>query len=395
MKNKIKKLKLTAFIILFPLLFNNINVSAEDINSHKESMTSETYLSEDIKLYPTGSTNNDMMGQIEINKVDENHSHINLPGATFGIYVDDVYGMEKDMLVDEITTNNNGYAITKKLKLGDYYIKELKAPVGYVSDEKEYPISLTENNEIYLQILRNRRIVGDFLLLKTDIDTKTPLQNIIFKLTGVYGFNKDKSQTLFSDKNGLIFSTNLEYGKYKIEEIKTLEGYILNSTPIEFDLNEDGQIVTFEIENEKIKGTLILKRLDEYTKRPIDGVKFKITGLDSFNKNKTWELTTNKQGIVSLENLEYGKYKIEEIETPKGYTLNKTSMEIQIKENKKTVEMEITNKILKGDGKLLKVGECTHSSLKNAIFDLYRSNKVITEYDTNENDEINITYLDN
>lgn len=387
MENRIKKLNLTTFIILFALFFNNINVFASVIDSHKQSMNSESYLSEDTKLYPTGITSNDMMGQIEINKVDENYPEINLPEATFGIYVNDVYGMNKDMLVDEITTNNNGYAITKKLKLGNYYIKELKAPVGYVVDDKKYTVSLTENNEIYTQILRNPRIIGDFFLLKTDIDTKTPLENITFKLTCVDGFNKDKSQKLFSDKNGLIFSKNLEYGKYKLEEIKTLEGYILNSTPIEFDLKEDGQRVILEMKNEKIKGNMTLKKLDTHTKEPINGAKFKVTGLDSFNKNRTWDLITDKDGIASLQNLEYGKYKIEEVETSKEYNFNKTFIEFQIKENERNIEITIPNEILKNDVNILKIHDSTNNLLKNAIFELYKNNKVINEFKIDNNDE--------
>lgn len=94
--------------------------------------------------YPNGTTNGDIInkadkGRLVIHKIDPNLSDKGLSGAVFKIYSDAAYTTE----VGEITTNEFGYAISDLLEAEQtgttYYIKETKAPEGYVLDDDIYP----------------------------------------------------------------------------------------------------------------------------------------------------------------------------------------------------------------------------------------------------------------
>ncbi|MBU5900675.1 hypothetical protein JVW24_26515, partial [Vibrio cholerae O1] len=58
---------------------------------------------------------------------------------------------------------------------------------------------------------------------------------------------------LKSNDKGIVSLKCLEYGHYKIEEVKTLWNYVINKEPIFFDVKENGQVIKLEMENKKIR----------------------------------------------------------------------------------------------------------------------------------------------
>lgn len=69
-------------------------------------------------------------------------------------------------------------------------------------------------------------------LLKLDKETNKPLSNIEFKVTALDGFMKGKTWSLKSDDKGLVSLKGLEYGNYRVDEVKTMWNYVLNKEPI-------------------------------------------------------------------------------------------------------------------------------------------------------------------
>lgn len=75
--------------------------------------------------------------QLAFLKTGEGEDADGLAGAQFGIYKD----AECKKLIDVVTTNENGYAVSTNVESGTYYVKELVAPTGYSLNDKVYPIT--------------------------------------------------------------------------------------------------------------------------------------------------------------------------------------------------------------------------------------------------------------
>ena len=136
---------------------------------------------------------------------------------------------------------------------------------------------------------------------------------------------------------------------------------------------------------------LIIKKTEENTNKPIEGVKFAI-----YKDNKlVQEKLTDKDGKVSFENLYPGKYTIKELETAEKYILENSLQEIDLEYNE-IKEIEITNKLKTGKIKVYKVDKDNKEvKIEGVKFDLYsvEQKKVIGNYTTDENGEINIENL--
>lgn len=113
-------------------------------------------------------------------------------------------------------------------------------------------------------------------LLKIDSETKEPLADVNFKITCEDGFMKDQTWELKSDENGIVSLKDLEYGKYRIDEVSTLWNYVLNKEPLYFEIKENGQVVKLEMENKKIRADVELIKIDADTKRPLEGAEFEL-----------------------------------------------------------------------------------------------------------------------
>lgn len=74
--------------------------------------------------------------QISFKKTGVGNEADKLPGAVFGIYSDEAC----TQLVDTVTTNENGYAISTQVGYGKYWVKEIKAPAGYSLNTNKYPV---------------------------------------------------------------------------------------------------------------------------------------------------------------------------------------------------------------------------------------------------------------
>ena len=214
-------------------------------------------------------SNKKIKGQIEIEKngetfiIDNGSFHyennLKLENIEFSLYADEdiitldgVVHYRKGDLVQTITTNKDGKAIFTNLILGKYIVKETKTIDGYVLDENEYKIELTEvdnKTEIVSESLQltNKLEKGSLEFTKTDLSTGEPLPNTLIEIY------TEEGELVFSgrtDSNGKIIIENLKYGKYYILEKEAPEGYILNTEKMPFEIKENGEIVKATMLNE-------------------------------------------------------------------------------------------------------------------------------------------------
>nr|WP_242979171.1 SpaA isopeptide-forming pilin-related protein [Clostridium perfringens] len=291
-----------------------------------------------------------------------------------------------------LTTDKNGEILTpQNLEYGNYVLEEAEPKEGYVGIEP-IPFKIDENSPledikdlgtIYTIKVSNDRITGDVELLKVDSETKEPLADVNFKFTCIDGFMKDQTWDLTSNEDGKINLKGLEYGKYRVDEVSTLWNYVLNKEPIYFEIKENGQVVKLEMENKKIRANVELIKIDADTKRLLEGGVFEL-----WNGEKlVGEYTTNKDGKISLENLEAGNYYWKEVKAPNNYILDEDkALNFEIIEDGKTITTTVENKVETGDVDFTKTDVTTGENIEGAkieIVGLEEQNKHIKiEFDS-------------
>ncbi|MBI6031111.1 adhesin, partial [Clostridium perfringens] len=183
-------------------------------------------------------------------------------------------------------------------------------------------------------------------LLKVDSETKEPLADIEFKVTALDGLMKGQTWDLKSNDKGIVSLKGLEYGHYKIEEVKTLWNYVINKEPIFFDVKENGQVIKLEMENKKIRANAELIKVDSETKRPLEGAEFELWNGEKLVGN----YTTNKDGKIVVENLEAGNYYFNEIKAPDHYEINQDQdLSFVIDKDGETKTVTAENKVKTGE----------------------------------------------
>ena len=316
-------------------------------------------------------------GQIEVNKKGENiiiennaisYEERPLKNVKFDIYASEdilssdktVLYYEKDTLVDTITTNEEGYAISKKLPLGKYYLVEVETGEMYVLDSTKHEIELKEvdNNTpiVYESVSKmNYLKKGDLEFSKVDLSTDEPLPNTLIE---VYTENDELIFSGKTDENGKVIIKDLVVGKYYILEKEAPEGYTLNEEKMIFEILENGEVVKSTMKDKKITGSLDFTKLDFSTDETLPNTLIQI-----FNENDelVFEGRTDENGKITIDELTYGRYYILEKEAPEGYELNTEKMWFEIRE-----DGEIIKSVMK-DHKIIKVPNTDATDYKQLL----------------------------
>ncbi|MEG0727965.1 MAG: SpaA isopeptide-forming pilin-related protein, partial [Erysipelothrix sp.] len=160
------------------------------------------------------ATNEVAKGQIQLEKSDIETAQM-LSGAEYTVYRDSTLSE----VVEVLNTNQDGLASSSTLPLGTYYLKETKAPVGYLVNENVYTVNLNyrdQNTKIVIENLgvHDQVIKGKIQIVKVEQDQQTPIQGAVFTV-------KDKDENLIqeitTDKDGFAYTDELRYGEYFIQ----------------------------------------------------------------------------------------------------------------------------------------------------------------------------------
>ena len=371
-------------------------------------------ITEDGKVYSYDITNDVIKGKLQIVKVDSENEEKPVEGAGFDVIAVNVNGIKEGTVVDHVVTDKNGFAYTKDLRYGDYKFHETDTPKGYWKSDKEYSFNIAENGKTYVKYVKNSPIQAKVRVIKVDSKDGKPLKGVKFQIrnadtkklvefTIFIGIIPMKTTTLETNKNGeLVTPQNLAYGNYLLEEVEPLEGYI-KANPIPFKIDENsvleeikdlGTIYTQKVSNDRITANMELLKLDKETNKPLENIEFKVTALDGFMKGKTWNLKSDDKGLVSLKGLEYGNYRVEEVKTLWNYVLNKEPIFFSVKENGKTIKLQMTNKKIRGSVELFKFDKDTNRPLEGVKFDLLNGDKKVGTYTTDNTGKITVNNLE-
>ena len=275
--------------------------------------------------------------------------------------------------VGEYTTDNTGTILLPTLDPDWYVVRETKAPEGYILNETPKTVEVKTNVPTVVTF-ENKPLSG-IKIVKTDSETGEPLEGVSFSVSKMNG---EKIGTFKTDKEGMIYISDLEDGYYTVTETEGLEGYHWDKEPKTVEVKSGKQTIV-EVENQPYSG-LVIEKTNSRTGDPIEGVEFLVT---KFNGEQIGYYETDESGLIVIEGLEEGTYLVKETKEAKGYKLDSEAKEVEIKDGKRTtlkVENDPMSSVL-----IHKIDSVTGEGIPGVKFLLYDSdNEPIGQFETDD-----------
>jgi hypothetical protein len=307
-------------------------------------------------------------GRLNIEKYgtdkDADGNKVVLSGVVFGIY-DSKAKAESAVAgdgtaIEELTTDENGTAVSKYLDYGKYWVKELSTPTGYQADTTIYGgdngYTVGKDSRYVTVTVDNVPLTGKLALTKygTDQDASgndVTLSGAVFGIFTAksYAEAEDASidtayKTITTGTNGYGESEALAYGTYWVKELVAPTGYQLDDTVYGGDTGftvgktegTDGIVTITVNKNVPKTGTLTLTKYgtdaDADNNKPVlSGAVFGIYATEDLAKSGTADdttalekITTGTDGTATTSALAYGTYWVKELTAPTGYQLDAT-----------------------------------------------------------------------
>lgn len=261
---------------------------------------------------------------------------------------------------------------------GTIVVTEVQSIPGYTIHEETRSQTVVVNTNDTQSLYFYNDPIGGVEIIKVNADKKTErIPNVKFEIRRA---DDGLVDTVTTDKNGRAF-LSLEDGHYYAVEIKSADGFELDSTPHYFEV-KDGKTTTLTVENKSLSGILIHK-IDSNTGEGVYGVTFLL--YDS-NKTPIGQYESDQDGWVYITGLtESGRYYIRELEN-EGYNVD-TQMKTVYVSAGRTVEIEWENEPITGQIQIYKyageyneiTGTAPGTPLKGAVYEIInaRSSKVV------------------
>ena len=413
----------------------------------------DVFINKDGKTYKFLINNKNFESYLKVVKLDkETGKQIVYEGAAFEIYDSDNHRVAMQYTYPQVTsihtfyTNKEGYLITpEKLPYGDYTLKEVQAPYGYVLDDTPIPFSISQENsstdtgvtvvkvkarDVAQKSVINITKTGEiFSSVEENKGVYTPkysisnLKGAIFEiyaaedittLDGTVRYEQGTLvDTITTDDDGVAKSKELYLGKYTVIEKTAPNGYVHNAAKYDAELTYAGQNVSvtstdISVYNDRQKVSVSLKKIMANDKTfgignngEITSVRFgiyadediKASNGDVIPKDALITFANcDKNGSIVFDcDLPVGfKWYAKEIATDAHYILSDTKYEfdteyqgqdVKVIDIKVNNDKAIENNLIYGSVKGLKVDRETQEVIKGATFGLFKSD--ITEFTEN------------
>ncbi|MGQ7876754.1 SpaA isopeptide-forming pilin-related protein [Bacillus sp. 1A] len=249
-------------------------------------------------------------GNVEISKVDKENGSV-LAGVEFEVQ------NEKGEVVRKVTTDKEGKAIVSDLSVGKYKLVETKSLPGYkkLTEPVSFEITKGMTKVLSLKVENEQLDNGSVEITKVDKDSQKALKGVVFEVRD----EKDKVvKEVTTDKEGKAIVSDLSVGKYKLVETKSLPGYKKLTEPVSFEITKGmTKVLSLKVENEQLdNGSVEITKVDKDSQKALKGVVFEVRD----EKDKVVkEVTTDKDGKATIDDLSVGKYKLVEKESLPGY----------------------------------------------------------------------------
>ena len=389
-----------------------------------------------------------MKGNIAIIKhTDDGETKIETPekGAEFEIYLKSSGSFEKGDKDerDTIVCDENGFAQTKDMPYGIYTVHQTK---GWEGRElmKDFDVFISQDGQTYRYLINNANFESYIKVVKVDAETgKTiPYAGAGFQIYDPVGNKVSMTftyptpttiDTFYTDADGqLVTPEKLDYGKgYSLVEVQAPYGYVLDSTPVSFDVTEEnstqeGGITLIKVDKPNMaqKGTISVEKTGEvffgvnvsgeededviyqpvYKVKGLAGAVYEITadedvitpdGTLRYHKGDVVDtVTTDEDGTAKSKELYLGKYNVVETKAPTGMVINKEKHSVELTYAGQDVAVTETatsfvnerqkvkislEKILEQD-EIFGIGK--NNEIKNISFGLYAKEDVVSSSGT-------------
>lgn len=409
----------------------------------------DVFINTDGKTYKFLINNKNFESYLKVVKLDkETGKRIPYEGAAFEIYDSNNHRVTMQYTYPQVTsihtfyTNKEGYLITpEKLPYGDYTLKEVQAPYGYILDDTPIPFSISQENsstdtgvtvvkvkarDVAQKGVINITKTGEiFSSVEENNGVYTPkysvgnLKGAVFEvyaaedittLDGTVRYEQGTLvDTITTDDDGVAKSKELYLGKYTVIEKTAPNGYVHNAAKYDAELTYAGQNVSvtstdISVYNDRQKVSVSLKKIMANDKTfgignngEITSVRFgiyadediKASNGDVIPKDALITFANcDKNGSIVFDcDLPVGfKWYAKEIATDAHYILSDTKYEfdteyqgqdVKVIDIKVNNDKAIENNLIYGSVKGLKIDRETQKTIKGATFGLFKS-------DTNE-----------
>lgn len=354
-----------------------------DTAVHKVGAEPELYTVEH-NLTSNDVTEQVIKGNIAIIKhTDDGETQIETPekGAAFEVYLKSAgsYDAASEDERDVLVCDENGFAQTKDMPYGIYTVHQTSGWEGRELMD-DFDVFIAQNGQTYRYIINNRNFESFVHIVKVDAESgkSIPYAGAGFKL-----YDPDGNQvtmtftyptpttvdTFFTDANGsLVTPEKLDYGKgYSLVEVQAPYGYVLDSTPVYFDITEENSsdengitVVKVNKPNMAQKGTISVEKTGEiftdvvisggektpelyqpvYEVGGLKGAVYEIRAAEDiytpdgtlrYSKDEVVDtITTSDDGIVKSKELYLGRYSVTEVNAPFGMVLSGETHEVEL-----------------------------------------------------------------
>lgn len=278
-------------------------------------------------------------------------------GVTF-----DIISLTTNKIVQSITTDEKGEALSQELPVTSDYRIEERAVEGYHKAEPIIVKSGTEDGKILHYTIENKVKQSRLKVVKVDADTNQPIKvaGISFQLFKngqkiTQSVNGVVVDTFRTDNNGEVnFPENLVYGTYELKEVQAPTGYVLSDKPVSININGEETTVTVTIKNAIQKGQIEVSKkgkvitawtknekgvfIPTYSEQLLGGATFKVTQVGT---NNSFEIKTQAGQVTKTKELPLGEYELVEVSAPNGYVLDSIPKRVSLTPQSQTVRLDI------------------------------------------------------
>lgn len=344
--------------------------------------------------------------RVSVNKQDIEKTHsqgdAKLGGAIYGLY-------HGDTLVAQYTTQNDGTFNT------DYFVcdtnwtlKEIQPSEGYLLDKTVYPVGADPqlytveynwtSNTVKEQVKK-----GKVSIIKHTDDGSTKIETpekgaefqLYLKSSGSFvNADPDERDTIICDEDGFASSKLLPYGVYTVHQTKGWDGRE-KITDFDVFIQSDNVTYKFLINNANFSSYLKVVKLDKETNKqiPYAGAAFEIYDANGHRISMKYtypQVTTihtfytNSEGyLITPEKLEYGDYKLVEVQAPYGYVLDSTPIAFSINQENSSTDTGVT--VVKVKAKDI---------AQKGVIEITKTGEVFSSVNSSMNEKLNLnTYM--
>ena len=294
-----------------------------------------------------------------------------------------------------VTDSAGTFTITDVAPDTTLVIKETHAKDGYILDDTPQTVKVKSNEVITVEFRNQPK--GGVLVKKVDAATNEPISDVEFLVTDSDGnFIGNANGKFITDSAGTFTITDIAPGTTLIiKETRAKDGYLLDDTPQTVKVKSN-EMITLEFRNQPLGGLRIIK-LDSVTKKPLEGVQFRITYSDgSFVADEGGKLSSNglymtdANGEILIRDI-VGTLVVTEVKTIPGYTIDEATRSQTIVVNPDDLQTLIVYNIPAGGLQIIKSDEDTGERLGGVKFEIRKINgEILGTYTTDRDGVISI-----